>query len=271
MNKLTFSWPDGKSGAVTTSWDDGTVHDRRLLDIFNRHGIKGTWNLNAGNLPSDAADPLAAKRVTKAELRSLYAGHEIACHSFTHPFLERIPEEAVLAEMISDRLALEPLAGYPVKGMALPFGAYDTRVVKLLRNCGIVHCRTTRSTSAFALPDDFLEWHPTCHHKADLAALWKQFQDHRHGNKLLYVWGHSYEFDRDGNWDHIERFAALAGPDKAVWHATNMEICTYVTAWRSLWCSLDMSSVRNTSAVPLWFRTGDALLHCAPGQTLSLA
>ena len=271
MNKLTFSWPAGKLGAVTTSWDDGTIHDRPLVEILNRHGLKGTWNLNASTLAAGPDDPAAARRVTRGEVRSLYAGHEVACHAFTHPFLERIPEEAVLAETTADRGVLESLAGYPVKGMSLPFGTYDTRVLRLLRNCGIVHCRTTRATPGFAPPDDFLEWHPTCHHKADLAALWKQFVDHRHAQKLLYVWGHSYEFDRDGNWGHIESFAALAGPDKNVWHATNMEIYSYLTAWRALWCALDMSSVRNVSAIPLWFRSGDALLRCDPGQTLGLA
>jgi hypothetical protein len=187
-----------------------------------------------------------------------------------HPFLDRIPEEAALAEMIADRIGLEELAGYPVKGMSLPYGAYDARVLRVLRAAGMVHSRTVRAVPGFGLPADFLEWHPTCHHKADLAALWKTFQDSRNPQKLLYVWGHSYEFDGDGNWDHIEAFAQLAGPEPSMWHATNMEIYAYVTAWRGLWCSLAMTSVTNPAAVTVWFRVGKELRSCAPGETITL-
>ena len=41
-------FPNGKSKAFTMSYDDGTIHDRRLVEIMNRYGIRGTFNLNAG-------------------------------------------------------------------------------------------------------------------------------------------------------------------------------------------------------------------------------
>ena len=31
--------------AVTISYDDGVVFDKKLIDIFNKYGIKGTFNL----------------------------------------------------------------------------------------------------------------------------------------------------------------------------------------------------------------------------------
>ena len=269
MRGIVFSWPEGKAGALTTSWDDGTQHDRRLVQILNASGIKGTWNLNAKVFAGSYAENFAKTRVTGGEVRTLYAGHEIACHGFTHPLLDRIPEEAVLAEMMADRRGLEELAGYPVKGMALPCGVYDQRVLRVLRACGILHCRTVKSHAEFGLPEDFIEWHPTCHHKQDLTALWKSFQASGSPDKLFYLWGHSYEFESDHNWEHIEAFAKLAGPDPAVWHATNMEIYSYVTAWRGLWCAMDMTSVKNTAAVPVWFRMEGKLQVCEPGKTLT--
>ena len=30
------------------SYDDGKHEDRRLVELFNKHGIKGTFNLNGG-------------------------------------------------------------------------------------------------------------------------------------------------------------------------------------------------------------------------------
>ena len=39
---ITFNtFPDGKQFALTTSYDDGSIHDERLISIFNKHGIKG--------------------------------------------------------------------------------------------------------------------------------------------------------------------------------------------------------------------------------------
>jgi peptidoglycan-N-acetylglucosamine deacetylase len=270
MKRILFAWPEGKAGALTTSWDDGSIHDRPLLDILNRAGLKGTWNLNASTLAASPEADSAKERIVRSDVKSLYAGHEVACHGFTHPFLERIPEEAVLAELFEDRRQLESLAGYPVKGMSLPYGTYDRRVLRLLRACGILHSRTTRAHGAFGLPEDFVEWHPTCHHKQDLSELWSKFQAAREPHKLFYLWGHSYEFNRDHNWDHIQAFASLAGPDPAVWQATNMQICEYVTAWRGLWCALDLSSARNPSATPVWLRVDGELRVCQPGQTLAL-
>ena len=43
-------YPDGKSRALTFSYDDGVVQDRRLVAILNQYGMKGTFNLNYGYL-----------------------------------------------------------------------------------------------------------------------------------------------------------------------------------------------------------------------------
>ena len=54
-------FPNGKSKAFTMSYDDGTIHDRRLVEIMNRYGIRGTFNLNAGSGP-DLLDRRAARK-----------------------------------------------------------------------------------------------------------------------------------------------------------------------------------------------------------------
>ena len=41
---------------------------------------------------------------------------------------------------------------------------------------------------------------------------------------LFYLWGHSYEFDDDDNWDTIEKFLQKAGCRDDVWYATNIEV-----------------------------------------------
>ena len=44
---------NGKNKAVTFSYDDGTEHDIRLVEIFNRYGMKCTFNLNSGLMNED--------------------------------------------------------------------------------------------------------------------------------------------------------------------------------------------------------------------------
>lgn len=46
---------DGKTKVLTLSYDDGTVHDIKLIEIMNRYGLKGTFNVNTGSyFPEDA-------------------------------------------------------------------------------------------------------------------------------------------------------------------------------------------------------------------------
>jgi hypothetical protein len=267
MIRIEFCWPEGKAGAFTASYDDGPKEDRPLVEIFNRYGMRGTWNLN-GNRVAAAVNP--GGDVAWPELQSLYAGHEVAAHGLTHPWLDRIPDERILMELVEDRRRLETGVRYPVKGISLPFGAYDRRVLAILERAGIVHCRTTRATLGFGVPENFLEWHPTCHHKAELSKLWQDFTDRKEPHKLFYLWGHSYEFDRNQNWEVIEQFGALVRTAREagwLWCATNMEIYEYVTAWRRLWCSLDGSSVRNVNGTPLWLRADGRLVRVGAGET----
>lgn len=41
---------NGKKKAITFSFDDGGTQDFRLVQIFNKYGLKATFNLNSGLL-----------------------------------------------------------------------------------------------------------------------------------------------------------------------------------------------------------------------------
>jgi hypothetical protein len=268
VTRITFAWPQGRAGAVTSSWDDGTVFDRNLIAILNRHGLRGTFNLNSGPLGFTAAQSGWKDYISAQEVATLYAGHEVACHSVSHPFLHRLPDENIWSEVLEDRRTLERLVGYPVRGMALPYvGACDARVAGIIRSAGILYLRAFGGEPTFELPGDFMVWRTTCHQKA-AADMWKRFLAHEAPDKVFYVWGHSYEFDNDKNWDTMESFAENAGTEKTMWHATNMQICEYASAWRGLQCSIDMSCVRNLSALSVWFRVEGTLRSIAPGETV---
>ncbi|MDB5085376.1 MAG: polysaccharide deacetylase [Bacilli bacterium] len=255
-------YPDGKNKALTMSYDDGQIHDRKLVEIFNRFGIRGTFNLNSGLFGK-------ANRINADEVAELYAGHEVAVHTVTHPSLSYVPNEVIAAEILADRQNLEDLVGYPVRGMAYPNGVYDENVLSLLPAYGIEYARTVRSHRNFMLPMHFLEWHPTCHHRHDVLQLGKQFLElNKKGTPfLMYVWGHSYEFPNDQNWPLIEEFCEMVSNQQSIWYATNQEIVTYWKAVKSLVFSADASMIYNPSAISVWLSVDDQIVEIHPGET----
>ena len=278
MNKINLRGPlirfkDGKKKAITFSYDDGVKQDIRLIDIFDKHGLKGTFNISSGLFAE--TENSNGNRMTKEQALKLYtdSGHEIAGHALTHSFLERVPTEYATWEIISDKRNLEELFGTVVRGFAYPFGEYDDNVVDILRLCGFTYARATDSTGQFEIPIKPLELCPTCHHNDPrLFELADRFLDTvpRHNAWLFYVWGHSYEFDDHDNWDVIEKFAEKVGGHDDIWYATNIEIFEYLEAFKSLRFSIDQTFVENPSNIDVWFSfAGDELMVKA-GEKLKI-
>ena len=40
---------DGKNKAITFSYDDAVTQDIRLIELFDKYGVKGTFNINSEN------------------------------------------------------------------------------------------------------------------------------------------------------------------------------------------------------------------------------
>ena len=262
--KIYHCFPGGKFKALTMSYDDGRVEDRRLVEIFNRHGIKGTFNLNAGKL----GDPL---KVTPEEVPTLYAGHEVATHTLTHPTISRCPLVGVAEEILEDRKRLEAITGCPVRGHAYPNGSYNDEIIALFRSLGIAYGRVTATTSGYALPTDPMRWQATCHHNdPKLLELGRRLvvNDRKHHLHLLYVWGHSYEFPHDNNWHVIEEFCATVGGKDDIWYATNIEIIDYIEVLKRLQYTCDCTKVYNPSAQSAWLEVNDCKIVEVPGGAL---
>jgi peptidoglycan/xylan/chitin deacetylase (PgdA/CDA1 family) len=268
---------DGKSKALTLSYDDGVVQDIRLMKILDKHGIKATFNINTGLfIPEDTVRQRFHGRMKWSEAKALYtgSGHEVAVHAVTHPFMEKLKSAELLREILDDRQAIEREFGTIARGMAYPYGTYNNKVVDILARCGIAYARTVHSTHTFGLPENWLTLHPTCHHKdAQLEELAKRFieGDNRyHHPELFYLWGHSYEFDNDDNWDVIERFAAYAGGHDHVWYATNIEVYDYVQAYNRLETGYDKTLIHNPSAIDVWVEQKGKVYRIPAGETVSL-
>ena len=87
-----------------------------------------------------------------------------------------------------------------------------------------------------------------------LAEEFVNSQDRR--PQLFYVWGHSYEFDRDDNWDVIEEFLYYMDEHRdEIWFAGNGEILAYLEAYKRLEYSADGSMIYNPSALDVEIAT----------------
>ena len=269
--KVYVCFPKGKAKALTMSYDDGKIQDERLVSIFNRYGIRGTFNLNYGMIDKEGLTP---PRIKSSRINELYTGHEIATHTMTHPTIARCPMTEVAEEILADRKGLEQITGRIIRGHAYPNGSYNEDIKQLFRQLGIAYARVVEPAADFALPTDPLEWHPTCHHDApDLmkkAEFFAEFKKKQY-LKLMYVWGHSYEFDNHDNWNVIEDFCAYMGGRDDIWYATNIEIIDYMDAARRLIFSADCRRVYNPNAISVWLEIdGDTVIEVKGGTCLEI-
>jgi peptidoglycan/xylan/chitin deacetylase (PgdA/CDA1 family) len=278
MPSLHLRFPNGRTKALTLSYDDGVEQDKQLIEIMNKYGLKGTFNLNSGLYAEEGTvypKGQIHRRMTKKQILETFtdSGQEVAVHTLTHPFLEQLPVHRIVEEVMKDRENLEASFGTIVRGMAYPFGTYSDTVVEALKACGIVYSRTVTSTNDFRLPTDWLRLTATCHHNSQqLESLTKRFlEDKVFGAPyLFYLWGHSYEFEADNNWKVIEDFASYVGNREDIWYATNMEIYEYINAYNLLIFSTNGRLVKNPTDKKLWFECSGKTIEIEAGTFIEI-
>ena len=271
-----YRFPGGLHKALTLSYDDGVEQDVRLMEILDQHGIKCTFNLNSGCwAPEGVTYPKGQihRRMPKSQVEKVYRNpnHEVAAHCLTHASLTEISPSEIAWEVLEDRRNLENMFGGIIRGLAYPFGTYSDAVVDALKATGTAYARTVVSTNNFAIPNDWLRLHPTCHHNApNLPDLCDRFLQDRapFGSQLFYLWGHSYEFEADNNWHVIEQFCEKMGGHDDIWYATNIEIVEYVNACRAVIASADGKTRHNPTAITVWADVNGKQIVIPAGETV---
>lgn len=261
---IIFRFPEGNFKALIMSYDDGALHDRRLVEIFNRHKIRGTFHLNSTRFGDGYS-------VTAEEIPELYRGHEVSAHTATHPPIGIMPLGAVAREITDDRQALEDACGYTVRGMSYPYGMVTDEILAALPSCGIEYSRTVNSTGKFDLPENFLLWNPSCHHSEALPLADSFVENNKSWIlSLLFVWGHSYEFDRNNNWELIESFCEKTGNRDDIWYVTAIEFVDYINALHSLKFTVRGDRVYNPTATDVWLDVDGKTVKIGGGTTAAL-
>ncbi len=282
MNYRFLRYPEGKTKAVTFSYDDGARADLQLLEILDRYGMKCTFNLNSQNVRAE-------RGITQEEIqiRILDKGHEVAVHGASHKANGQLRPLDGINEVLECRKGLEELFGRIIRGMAYPDsginrfgqGASYENIKHYLTDLEIVYARTLgQDNDKFELPTDWHAWMPTAHH--DNPAIFEYIQKFcdtkvdqlyiaNRYPRLFYAWGHSFEFDRNNNWNRLEHICEALGQKEDTWYATNMEIYEYVKAYDALVFSADNTMVYNPTLKTVWFDMG-GLHEVKPGETVRL-
>ena len=283
MRNVFMRYPNGRAKAVTFSYDDGVPQDKRLAELFDRYGMKATFNFNC--------EYVRETNFTKEEINEYFLskGHEIAVHGANHRANGNLRPIEGIRDVLDCRLELEEKCDRIIRGMAYPdsgitqmgsFGSYE-QIKQYLTELDIAYSRTLGGDNdSFTLPEDFHAWMPSAHHNNPkimeyiekfLSIDVSKIYDARRIPRLLYIWGHSYEFDHRDNWSHMEEICQRLSGNPDVWYATNIEIYDYVEAYKRLLYSADGYMIYNPTLIDIWIDVDGAVYKIESGKTLKIA
>lgn len=206
------------------SIDDGTVYDETTIEIFNRYGIKGTFNLNSGlqDFVWYLGD-LPIRRLPLYEYRSLYDGHEVASHTLTHPYLDQCPDDVVVREVSEDINNLETIFEHEVTSFATPFETCGDREVWLISNyTKATNIRLSEIDESFKKPSDPYHIKVTALDINRALELIQEFINDDNAELFVYA-GHSYDFYVENTFNLLEELVKILVNNKDSIKVTTMQ------------------------------------------------
>ena len=280
MRYQFMRFPEGRAKALTFSYDDGCRDDIRMADTLTKYGLKGTFNING-----DKFQPQLSKE--EIEEHILGKGHEVAVHGEYHRANGSLRAIEGITEVLKCRLDLEKKFGRIIRGMAYPDtgvtrfcnGANYDKIKQYLTDLDIAYSRTLGGDNdSFDMPTDWHKWMPTMHHNNPKAMEYLDkfismdlstniYYAVRHP-KLFYIWGHSFEFSNNNNWEILDAICQKVSGREDIWFATNIEIYDYVKAYESLVYSADGNMIYNPTLKTVWFDGDGQLYKIESGETL---
>lgn len=199
------------------SIDDGTVYDEKVIPILNRHGIKGTFNLNSGLddfVWYNEGRPV--RRLHLPEARSLYRGHEVASHSLTHPHLTECGDDHIGYEVGVDKENLERIFGTEVTSFAFPFEDFDDRCIHRIQAVGGFNAiRVSEIDGSFRFPPDPFHIKITSLDVHDAIEKYPLFLADNEAELFVFV-SHAYDFEFQNTYDALEQLCQMVERSDAI-------------------------------------------------------
>lgn len=231
---MKMLYPGGKAKVFTVSYDDGVLQDVRFVELLNKYGVRGTFNLNSRLMRDEFAwiheSGMVVRRLAPSAALHLYDGHEVASHTLTHPYLDHADRSTILREMGEDRDELEQLFGREIRGFAAPFIFWSREMAECARLCGFEYARISEESRSFAPPADRFNWRAGIFHLSpDLEDFIDGFLATNRELAICQIVGHTYDLDAANMWGRIEDILRRVAACPDVAFMTTLEIVRYLT------------------------------------------
>lgn len=290
MKNIRFFYPGWTRKALTFTIDDGNLAmDERFISIVKPHGIRGTFNLCSHSHGKDSGffrelysgfeianhckfHPFAMDDAIVYELLPLSKGEEAVPSQsrlygpdndglyqvLTERGWRRVADNETYVRLCDEtRAELEDVFGKgSVGSFVWPYREQNNAFIKAhLAKSGYYAIRKTGcvlDSTDFALPADLSAWSYNADNRnlLSVASLYDACEDN--GELRFFAFGvHSWDFERDGNWDELEQFCMLYGDRPGdFWYSTTGEIFAYVNAVKDV--SVTEAYIRNGSDLTVY-------------------
>ena len=196
--------------------DDGTIYDKKVIDIFNKYNIRATFNLNSGL--QDFVwykDDKPVERLKLYENKHIYDNHEVASHSLTHPWLTSLSDEDVYREVKEDIDNIERIFSRKVTTFSFPFDYFDERTINIIKGLGITQIILPEIDDSFKLPSDLFHIKVTSWNIDDALEKIDRFIKDKDAKLFVYL-SHSYDYEFSNSYDKLERLCEIVSNDKNI-------------------------------------------------------
>ena len=259
-------YPGGKAKAFNITYDDGVLQDVRFVELLNRHGLKGTFNLNSKLMEEEFVwthpSGVEVRRLSREAVKTLYDGHEIASHTLTHPYMNELTQEQLRHQLGDDKKALEQHFGREVKGFAVPFSYYSDEIAKAAEDCGFEYARMSEFSLSYRPCTDWYHWKTGVYHiMPDLKPFMTGLLLTDRELAVCQIVGHSYDLDTENLWETVETICKAAAEREDIWFCTNLELVRYLRA-------MEQFDGENRSEQDLWFETEEGVRILHPGERI---
>lgn len=207
---------------VTTSWDDGHVLDKKLAALLKKYNLAGTFYIAPENHEIVKND-----RLSKKEVAALAKNFEIGAHTMMHPRLPQVDLETARYEITTSKTTLEAWTGQTIVSFCYPGGAYTPAHLQIVEDAGfslgrtVQRFRTKIKGNPYELPTTI---HAYRHWSDALPIIreggmsnflnyylnWDElaialFDKTLATGGVFHLWGHSWEIEKNGDWERLER------------------------------------------------------------------
>lgn len=229
---------------VTTSWDDGHILDIKLANLLKKYGIKGTFYVSPKN-----REIHSSKMMSAIELKKLSEDFEIGAHTMTHPHLTKITDETARREIVDSKKHLERVTGGKIDSFCYPAGFYNKKHIKMVEKAGFSFARNVKRFKTELVRNN-LNVPTTIHayrHWSDLFSIllnvgpknfvrsylnWDvlakiMFDKIVKNGGVFHVWGHSWEIDKNNDWEKLESVLKYISNRKDVLYVNNIDLISH--------------------------------------------